>query len=672
MTLRVAFIGAGQMARHHASAVRRLDHPARIVGVFDSASDQADSFAALTGARAFPTAEALLRDAQADVVHVCTPPRSHFEVAMAAIESGAHVYVEKPFTLSLAHARELLKAAERGDRLVCAGHQLLRDPAFDRLARSVPDLGSAVQVDSHFAFRPAGMSAARMSPQRLSELLIDVLPHPLYALVSLLERTVPGSAIELAWAHATDADLQATLRAGDTIGRLSVSLRARPVASSLTFVGTRGTLACDFVRSMIVGVPNPGTEPFEKLLNPMVDGAAAVARTGASVVRRLRSGGYAGLPELIGAFYQAVATGAPSPTSPSHLVTVTELFEDLAGSIEAAVRPARIEASRSAARTDDLVAVTGAAGFLGAEIARALPRVRRIGRRPEADGASDDFVAADLARGLSPAALEGVDVVVHAAAATSGGFTEHQRNTIDATRHVLAAMHAANVRKLVLVSSLSVLSPPRSVRERQTEDTPRPADPRPYGAYTWGKCLQEALVEKEAGRLGIDVRIVRPGALLDRDDPDLPGLVGRRLFGTWHLGLGRPGLPAAVCDVDTCAAVISWTAMHFDDAPRVVNLFDPAVRTRRDLLRLLRTRGWNGRTIWVPISLLAAGVSAAGTVYSLMQGRRPGSLAAWSVLRPRRYDDTRSTEVLAACHRGERTHRRVPQAEMQPVGGVAE
>jgi hypothetical protein len=55
-----------------------------------------------------------------------------------------------------------------------------------------------------------------------------------------------------------------------------------------------------------------------------------------------------------------------------------------------------------------------------------------------------------------------------------------------------------------------------------------------------------------------------------------------------------------------------------------------------------------------------------------MQGRRPGSVAAWSVLRPRRYDDTLSAEVLAACDRGERTLRRVPQAEMQPVGGVAE
>jgi nucleoside-diphosphate-sugar epimerase len=369
------------------------------------------------------------------------------------------------------------------------------------------------------------------------------------------------------------------------------------------------------------------------------------------VIRRLRSGGYAGLPELIGAFYRAVSTGTPSPISPAHLLTVTSIFEELTASIERTVRGRRQVAQKSVAAHGELVAVTGASGFLGAEICRALPRARAIVRRRDADADAEESMVGDLSRGLDAAALAGVDVVVHAAAATSGGFSEHQRHTIDGTRHLLKAMHAAGVRKLVLVSSLSVISPPRSLRERQSEATPRPSDPRPYGAYTWGKCVQEELVQAEAPRLGVDVRIVRPGALLDRGDPDLPGLVGRRLFGRWHLGLGRPQLPTAVCDVDACAAVLAWTATHFDEAPKVVNLFDPAVRTRRDLLGLLRRRGWSGRTIWVPISVLAAGVSAAQTALALLQRRRPGRLAAWSVLRPRRYDDAVTSRVLMAAGR---------------------
>jgi predicted dehydrogenase/nucleoside-diphosphate-sugar epimerase len=660
MTLRIGFLGAGQMAQEHAAAIGRAGHDATIVGVYDRDGDRAAAFATLTGATAYTSEDALFTEGRPDILHVCTPPAAHFESALAALRGGAHVYVEKPFTLQLDHAEQILDEAARLNRSVCAGHQLLRDPAFGRLNQQVGRLGMPVQVDSHFAFRPVGMSIGRTAPSVLATALLDILPHPLYALVSMLERFAPAASIEVAWSHATPIDLQAVLRAGDIVGRLSVSLRARPIASWLTVVGTEGSLTCDFARSMTVGVPNAGTEALEKLLNPMVDGAALVGRSAVSAYRRITSGtGYAGLAELIHAFHRAAANGTPSPVSPSHLLTVTALFEQLAARVNAACEsmepasapavPARVGELGEA----PLVAVTGAAGFLGAEITRALPYVRGIGRRkPHGGHGPAEWIRADLSRGLDAESLRGVDVVVHAAAETSGGFPDHQRNSIDATQHLLNAMHQAGVSRLVLVSSLSVIRPPKSGWERQNERTPRPADPQRYGAYTWGKCRQEELIETQARALGIDVRVVRPGALIDRRAPDLPGLVGRRLFGDWHLGLGRPGLPTAVCDVDSCASVIAWCATHFEDAPQVVNLFDPRVRTRRDLLSLLRSRGWRGRMLWVPISVIASGVTAAQTAFALLKGRRPKPVDAWSVLRPRRYDGNLAVQMLTASGQG--------------------
>ena len=105
-----------------------------------------------------------------------------------------------------------------------------------------------------------------------------------------------------------------------------------------------------------------------------------------------------------------------------------------------------------------LAVVTGARGFLGAEIARALSPVRGIGRTANPQNPHvHEWVAADLSGEVPPETLAGADVVVHAAAETAGGYDAHQRNTIDATRHLLHAMHAAGVSRLVLVSSLSVL-----------------------------------------------------------------------------------------------------------------------------------------------------------------------------------------------------------------------
>jgi predicted dehydrogenase/nucleoside-diphosphate-sugar epimerase len=662
MNLRVAFIGAGQMARQHFRTVGRLDVPATVVGVHDASPGHADGFARLAATRAFDSMHALLAEARPDIVHVCTPPGAHFEPARAALEAGAHVYVEKPFALTLADAQRLLDIAGSRGRLVCAGHQLLRDRAFERMMSRAAHLGTLVQADSHFAFSPAGASAILGDPLTLGKQLIDILPHPLYSLMWVMETLAPpDDPIRLSWAEAGPADVQAILRAGRLTGRLSVSLRARPVASALTLTGTSGSLSCDFVRSIVVGAANPGTEALEKILNPMAEGAQLITRTGLSLAQRARSGSsYSGLAELIGAFYRAVASGGAPPVPPGHLLRVTELFEDLAARIELSAQgpqmpdlARRRPSGEPSNASIPLTVVTGAGGFLGAAVVKALPRVRGLGRSPAPGNAGvEEWVRADLSAGVPAGALAGADVVVHAAAETAGDGEAHQRNTIEGTRQLLRAMQAAGVRRLVLVSSLSVLAPPRTPWERQDEDTPRPADPRSLGPYTWGKCRQEELVEREADALGIATRIIRPGALVDWRHPALPGLMGRRLFGRWHLGLGRPALPIAVCDVERCARAIAWTAGHFDAAPRVVNLFDPAVPTRAAFVNQLRARGWGGRIVWIPISAVAAGLTAARFVVSIGRGRWPEPLAAWAILRPRRYDPRRAAQLLDAAGTG--------------------
>lgn len=649
--VRVGFIGAGQMARHHLSAVEQLGVRTVVVGVHDPATGRAKEFAAAAGTQLYLSIDALLNEAKPDVVHVCTPPAAHFNAAHAALESGAHVYVEKPFALTTADARSLLSVATARGLRVCSGHQLLRDRAFETLMAGAGRLGTIVQVDSHFAFRPVGQAASRTT-SALAEQIVDILPHPLYTLVAALERFgPPGRAVEIAWAQGGPADLQAVLRAGDIVGRLSVSLRARPVASSLTVLGTGGSLTCDFVRSIVVGAANPGTEALEKILNPMVEGLQLVARTTRSLSRRLRSGGnYPGLAELIGSFYRAVSAGASSPVTSEHLLNVTTLFEQLVAGVEAARRPPSSRPRARRAPTAPLVVVTGARGFLGARVAKALDRVRGLGRVANPDDPYvDEWSVVDLSTALPADALAGASVVVHAAAETSGGFDAHQRNTIDATRNLLRAMNTAGVSRLVLVSSLSVLRPPRTPWERQHEGTPRPSDPRPFGPYVWGKSLQEALVEREAAALGISTRIIRPGALVDWSEPELPGLMGRHLFGRWHLGLGRSGLPIAVCDVDRCAEAIAWCAKHFDEAPAVVNLFDPALTTRGSFVERLREDGWTGRIVWVPISAVSFGLMTARATLSLLHGRLPEKLAAWSILRPRHYDSGLAATVLEAA-----------------------
>ena len=648
--LRVAFVGCGAMARLHAQALPRTAIPYSIVGAFDHDTLAAGEFVRDFGGRAYDTLAHLLAEAAPQVVHVCTPAGRHFEPTRAAIEAGAHVYVEKPFQETAAEAAQLLAlAAARGVK-VCGGHQQLHDSAYQRLKARAGSLGKAVQVESRFTFAPS-VDPETGPPERLAQQLLDIVPHPLYTLLDAMESLHRDGDTTVSHTSADAGQVHVLLRRGTIEGTLFVSLRARPIVSTLSVTGNGGTLTADFVRSVLVGTGNPGTSPIEKILNPLFEGWQLQWRSVRSLLRRLFAGGhYPGLAELLGAFYGAIATGADSPLTPSHLTTVTCIFEQLTAAIHASLPHRSAPVARPA--IGPVALVTGAGGFFGRRIADALAArgyaVRGVARVPDPRVPSvREWVSADLSRELPRGVFDGVDVVVHAAAATSGGKGAHQRHSIDASRQVVRAMHAAGVGRLIYISSISVLEPPHAPWEVQDERTPLAKHADRLGPYTWGKAEAERVVADEAAKLGIEVRIIRPAALVDLAAPDMPGLLGKRLYGKWHLGLGRPGAPFAWCDVRRAGDVVAWYARNFAAAPPVLNLWDPAYPTRRDALRAFRARGWSGNMVWVPIRPLGIAAQSARWLMALLKGTRPTPLAIVGVLKPRRFDATLSRDVLA-------------------------
>src|SRR4051812_6089116 len=98
--LRVGLVGAGKMGMNHLKAIGGC-RGVTIVGVADPQADVEQLRTVLPeSAIVVDSLDELLAKARPDVVHVVTPPHTHGAVTRAALAAGAHVYVEKPFTLT--------------------------------------------------------------------------------------------------------------------------------------------------------------------------------------------------------------------------------------------------------------------------------------------------------------------------------------------------------------------------------------------------------------------------------------------------------------------------------------------------------------------------------------------------------------------------------------------
>jgi predicted dehydrogenase len=83
--------------------------------------------------------ESVLQDADIEAVVIALPAVQHYETAKLALESGKHVFVEKPMTTRVDEAEELVEIAERNHRTLMVGHLLVHHPAVDTLKRLIND-----------------------------------------------------------------------------------------------------------------------------------------------------------------------------------------------------------------------------------------------------------------------------------------------------------------------------------------------------------------------------------------------------------------------------------------------------------------------------------------------------------------------------------------------------
>jgi predicted dehydrogenase len=128
-----AIIGTGFMGRVHAENLRRLPF-IELAAVAGSSAERAQEFANRMGInRSTGDYQALLEDSSIEAVHVLTPNALHYPICRAALEAGKHVLCEKPFTVTVEQAQELVELAARTKLANCIQHNLRYYPVVQQM-----------------------------------------------------------------------------------------------------------------------------------------------------------------------------------------------------------------------------------------------------------------------------------------------------------------------------------------------------------------------------------------------------------------------------------------------------------------------------------------------------------------------------------------------------------
>lgn len=112
MSMNIAIIGTGSIARHHAKAIKNAKG-ATVGGVLSRDEGRANAFVQEFGGTPYTDLQKLLADDSIDAVSICTPSGAHMEPAVQAAAAGKHIIVEKPLEITRPRCDTMIEAAGR-------------------------------------------------------------------------------------------------------------------------------------------------------------------------------------------------------------------------------------------------------------------------------------------------------------------------------------------------------------------------------------------------------------------------------------------------------------------------------------------------------------------------------------------------------------------------------
>lgn len=334
--IRVGVIGQGSWGRRLTSTLRALS-AYRVEAVCDVRADRLP----VNGAPCLTQRVEDVLSSGLDAVFIATSPTSHADLAVTALESGHHVFVEKPCALSSRDAERICWAAERADRVAGVGHLLRHHASYGRLVELVHTgaLGTTV-----------GVVAERVGSRPRTD--VDawwmLAPHDLSVLFAMfgesatdLRRTRTGHDEFVAFGHFAGTPALLEVRSGGAASRRFAVVGSRLTAlfddlsapNAIRLVPTRGA----HLRKLVTLVESPEIRRNPAALSTALSDASLEP---ADVLHVAPSA--PPLERELAAFAAAIRDGLPLSTDAREGLAVVSMLESAAREKRSVVPPVAV------------------------------------------------------------------------------------------------------------------------------------------------------------------------------------------------------------------------------------------------------------------------------------------------------------------------------------------
>jgi len=376
--LKVAIVGCGKIADAHASQIVRIKD-CEIVGVCDTEPLMAQQlYERFPVKQHFNDLITLLSAAKPDVVHVTTPPESHFDIARTCLERGCHVYVEKPFAINEGEARKLIALANERGLKVTAGH----DDQFSHAARRMRTLiqsgylgGPPVHMESYYCYElgRSGYAGALLSDKRHwvrrlpGKLLQNIISH---GIARIAEYLTSGSPQVMAYGFVSpplrssgESELIDELRViiceeQRATAYFTFSSQMRPALHQFRIYGPKNGLVLNQDQETLIKLRGSRYKSYlEKFLPPVMFAGQYLGNLTTNLHTFLKRDFHmkSGMKCLIESFYRSIADGAPVPIPYGEILLTAKIMDAIFAQVDVMRSPIRLPSGAAASGRDEVI-----------------------------------------------------------------------------------------------------------------------------------------------------------------------------------------------------------------------------------------------------------------------------------------------------------------------------